>query len=94
MTRTLIALALLALPACAEQRQAVCPTAERGAWVVAWEDAYAMNGKPGLVIADICDEQSSDTANERVCRDRADQFNRELAEQGERPIYFPMWEEE
>ena len=93
MTR-LLALCLL-LPACgaAATPAPSCPTAERGAWTVAWSGTDA-KGKPILVTADICDEQLTDKANEAACHDRADAFNAELAQRGDLPIYFVTWSEE
>ena len=97
----MIRLALVALLAfgCAEQHPANCPVAERGAWVVVSSTANLtgpdLTGpRPGLLTADICDEQTSDEANRLACEDRARAFNAELAEGGNPPVYFVMWSEE
>lgn len=88
-------LAALLAWGCAETPSPVapCPTPERGAWTVAWS-GHDASGRPILVTADICDEQTTAEANERVCRDRADAFNAELAERGAPAIYFVTWSEE
>lgn len=88
LSKALLIAGLLA--GCAEHQPAACPVAERGAWTV----ASAAEGRPGLVTADICDEQVTDDLNHAACQDRAKSFNAELAEGGNPPVYFVMWSEE
>ena len=85
---------LLWVAGCAGQHpEAACPVAERGAWVVGWTGVDA-SGRPRLELAEICDEQLTDAGNESRCRERAEAYNRERAEQGDPAIYFAMWDEE